>query len=288
MKVTFNLHKAQANMKIQTVSYKNNSIFCSVRTKRVVEKEQYVPDHALIHILAGKIDIIEADSRSTFICGDTFFVRRNSLVKFIKFPPDNGEPFKALSIFIKRPFLQDYYAKNHYDVAIANHTNADVRIKKVASTPLIQGLFATLYPYFDSGMAFSKELMEIKTREAILILMQVDLSLQHCLFNFAEPGKIDLEEFMCKNFMFNVPLETFSKMTGRSLSTFKRDFERIFNSSPSRWLKKKRLEHAHYLIKEKHKTPSDVYLEVGFENLSHFSSSFKEAYGYNPSALFDP
>jgi AraC-like DNA-binding protein len=118
--------------------------------------------------------------------------------------------------------------------------------------------------------------------------MQVDLSLRHCLFNFTDPGKIDLEEFMCKNFMFNVSLETFAKMTGRSLSTFKRDFGKVFNSSPSRWLKKKRLEHAHYLIKVKRKTPSDVYLEVGFENLSHFSSSFKEAYGYNPSALFDP
>jgi AraC-like DNA-binding protein len=288
MKVTFNLRKAQANMKIQAVSYKNNSIFYSVRTERGVEKEQYVPDHALIHILAGKIDIMEADSRNTFICGDTFFVRRNSLAKVIKFPPDNGEPFKSLGIFIKRPFLQDYYAKNYSDVAIANHTNADVRIKKVASTPLIQGLFTSIYPYFDSGIAFNKELMEIKTREAILILMQVDSSLQHCLFNFAEPGKIDLEEFMCKKFMFNVPLETFSKMTGRSLSTFKRDFEKIFDLSPSCWLKKKRLELAHYLIKEKHKTPSDVYLEVGFENLSHFSSSFKEAYGYNPSALRDP
>ncbi len=275
-------------MKIQAVSYKNNSVFCSVRTVKVIEKEQFVPDHALIHILAGQIDIIEADSYSKFKSGDTIFVRRNSLAKFIKSPPKNGEPFKALSIFIKKPFLQDYYARNYHDSGISQHGCANIRIKKVSSTPLMQGLFANLYPYFDSGMTFSKELMEIKTREAILVLMQVESSLQHCLFNFTEPGKIDLEEFMCKNFMFNVPLETFSKMTGRSLSTFKRDFKKSFDSSPSRWLKKKRLEHAHYLIKEKHKTPSDVYLAVGFENFSHFSSSFKEAYGYNPSALLDP
>jgi len=275
-------------MNIQTVSYNHNNIFCSVRTHKAIEKEQFVPNHALIHILAGQIDIVEADSHSTFQAGDTVFVKRNSLAKFIKTPPDNGEPFKALSIFIMKHFAREYYAKHLLDHGIDQNSCANIRIKKVASTPLIQGLFASIYPYFDSGMAFSQELMEIKTREAILILLQVDPSLQHCLFNFTDPGKIDLEEFMCKNFMFNVPLETFSKMTGRSLSTFKRDFEEIFDSAPSRWLKKKRLEHAHYLIKEKHKTPSDVYLEVGFENLSHFSSSFKETYGYNPSTLFEP
>lgn len=272
----------------QKFSFRRNSIFCSVRAGKITEKEQFVPDHALIHILSGKLNIIEADSRSTFKQGDTVFIRRNTLAKFTKYPDNDGEPFKALSIFIKKSFLKDYLAKNNVETALGEHTRASLKIKKVASTPLMKNLFDSLYLYFDSGLALGRELSEIKTREAIMLLTQIDYSLYHSLFNLTEPGKIDLEEFMCKNFMFNVPLETFSKMTGRSLSTFKRDFEKIFDQPPSRWLKKKRLEFAHYLIKEKHKTPSDVYLEVGFENLSHFSSSFKEAYGYNPSSLYDP
>ena len=157
-------------MNIQTVSYNHNNIFCSVRTNKAIEKEQFVPNHALIHILAGQIDIVEADSHSTFQAGDTVFVKRNSLAKFIKTPPDNGEPFKALSIFIMKHFAREYYAKHLLDHGIDQNSCANIRIKKVASTPLIQGLFASIYPYFDSGMAFSQELMEIKTREAILIL----------------------------------------------------------------------------------------------------------------------
>jgi AraC-like DNA-binding protein len=270
------------------VSYFNNSVFCSVRTTKAIEKEQFVPDHALIHILAGHLDVLDADSHNTFPSGDTLFVRRNSLAKFIKTPPANGEPFRAISIFIKKHFLREYFAKNSHGNDIPQHASTNIRIKKVPSTPLMQGFFSSITPYFDSGIVFDTDLMEIKTREAIVILVQVDPSLRQSLIDFSDPGKIDLEEFMCKNFMFNVSLETFAKMTGRSLSTFKRDFEKIFDMSPSRWLKNKRLEHAHYLIKEQHKTPSDVYLEVGFENLSHFSSSFKAAYGYNPSVLFEP
>ena len=48
---------------------------------------------------------------------------------------------------------------------------------------------------------------------------------------------------------------------------------------------KKRLEEAHFLIKQKNQHPSSVYLDVGFENMSHFSFSFKKLFGYNPSSV---
>jgi len=272
----------------QDFSFKRQSIFCSVRAGRMTEKEQFVPAHVLIHVISGRLSVVEADSSHTFKRGDTFFARRNTLAKFTKCPEESGEPFKTLSIFIKKSFLQDYVAKATMKPDPVSHAEKICRVKKLPPSPLMQNLFNSLRLYFDAGMTLEKELSDIKIREALLLLKQMDFSLYHSLFHFTEPGKIDLEDFMCKHFVFNVPLSTFSKMTGRSLSTFKRDFKKVFDESPSRWLKKKRLEHAYYLIKEKNKAPSDVYLEVGFENLSHFSSSFKEAYGHNPSTLFGP
>lgn len=91
---------------------------------------------------------------------------------------------------------------------------------------------------------------------------------------------------MRKNFMFNVSLNRFAYLTGRSLATFKRDFEKFFFlTSPSRWLQQQRLAQAYHLIREKGRRPSDVYLEVGFEDLSHFSFAFKKAYGIAPSLV---
>lgn len=85
--------------------------------------------------------------------------------------------------------------------------------------------------------------------------------------------------------MFNMPLEKFGYLTGRSLTTFKRDFHKAFNSTPQRWLTKKRLELAHYQLNEKNKKPVDIYYETGFENLSHFSFAFKKQFGYSPTEL---
>ncbi|MGY0037778.1 helix-turn-helix domain-containing protein [Pedobacter sp. NJ-S-72] len=90
---------------------------------------------------------------------------------------------------------------------------------------------------------------------------------------------------MNKNFHFNVEMKRFAYLTGRSLATFKRDFEKIYQTSPNRWLQQRRLQEAYHLIREKGKTVSDVYLEVGFEDLSHFSFAFKKKYGMAPSKI---
>jgi AraC-like DNA-binding protein len=76
-------------------------------------------------------------------------------------------------------------------------------------------------------------------------------------------------------------------LTGRSVASFKRDFEKLFQQSPSRWLVKRRLQEAFFLLKERGLLPSDVYLEVGFEDLSLCSFAFKKTYGQAPSRLAD-
>ncbi|MNI80231.1 Virulence regulon transcriptional activator VirF [compost metagenome] len=90
---------------------------------------------------------------------------------------------------------------------------------------------------------------------------------------------------MNQNFMFNVSVTSFAKLTGRSLSGFKRDFARAFGTTPKKWLLAKRLDEAHYLIRHKKQKPSDFYLDLGFENLSHFYASFKEKFGTTTTGL---
>jgi len=85
--------------------------------------------------------------------------------------------------------------------------------------------------------------------------------------------------------MYNLPLEKFAFLTGRSLTTFKSDFKKIFHKTPGKWLTEKRLDLAHFKLTTKNQKASDVYLSAGFENLSHFSFAFKKAFGYTPSSL---
>lgn len=92
---------------------------------------------------------------------------------------------------------------------------------------------------------------------------------------------------MERHFMFNMTMDRFGYLTGRSLATFRRDFKKMYHTTPQKWLTEKRLQLAHYELSEKKRKPIDVYSEVGFENLSHFSSAFKNYFGYPPNSLFN-
>lgn len=71
-------------------------------------------------------------------------------------------------------------------------------------------------------LSASEEILRLKQKEALLLLLKYDPGLKDILFDFSEPHKIDIEAFMNKNFHFNVNVERFAYLTGRSLSAFKR------------------------------------------------------------------
>ena len=103
------------------------------------------------------------------------------------------------------------------------------------------------------------------------------------LFDFNAPWKIDLLEFMEKNYAYDLTIEDIAHYTGRSLAAFKRDFRKISDLPPQKWLIEKRLKVAQEKLLHEKKKVSEVYLEVGFKNLSHFSTAYKKKFGYSPS-----
>ncbi|GAB3902572.1 hypothetical protein GCM10028803_29480 [Larkinella knui] len=260
---------------------KKPQIVYSCYFTRSREGEQFVPEHVLSYQLAGTLVMNTGDQDFVFKPGDFRFIRRNQLVKFTKYPPEHGE-FKAVSLYLDQETLRAFSFEYGYKAKKWQH---DKTVLTLNPNPLYKSYMDSLVPYLQENQTISANLQSIKLKEAILILLQANPELKDILFDFTEPGKIDLEAFMNKNFHFNVELKRFAYLTGRSLATFKRDFEKIFHNTPSRWLLQKRLQEAHFLIKEKGRAPSDVYLELGFEDLSHFSFAFKKTYGLAPSKL---
>lgn len=104
----------------------------------------------------------------------------------------------------------------------------------------------------------------------------------HVLNARIKNSRIDIENIMLNNFQYNLKLEEFAKLCGRSLSVFKRDFNKHFNCTPFRWLKSKRLEYAKILLLESDLNVNQVCYECGFKNTSHFVQSFKEKFKIPP------
>lgn len=261
------------------VNYINPEIKLSNYSGKLFKTEAAFNDHLLVWLISGETKIIQADETFVFGAGSTFLIPRNQLATIINIPKD-GLPHKAAAMHLSAERLREFYVHQNAELK-----TAAPKIFSFHKHPLLESCLASLIPYFEMQDNFPDNIASLKITEAISILRTIDQDIDAILANFDAPCKIDLITFMEKNFMFNMPLEKFGYLTGRSLTTFKRDFHKAFNVTPQRWLTKKRLESAHYQITEKNRKPVDIYYETGFENLSHFSFAFKKQYGYPPAEL---
>lgn len=249
-------------------------------------EEKYFKDeiilehHSIVRIISGEMKVVQADSTYIFGAGDTLLFPRNQLSTLIKYPKD-GRYYQSVVMTLTSERLKEFYRNNPVDLA-KPHTH---KIRQFDKDPLLESFFASLLPYFDLDKELPDKIAGIKLEEAVMVLRELDSEIDSLLSDFTAPGKLDLADFMEKNYMFNMTIEKFGYLTGRSLTTFKRDFKKAFNTTPQKWLTQKRLELAHYQLAEKHRTPVEIYFEAGFENLSHFSYAFKKYFGYAPTEL---
>ncbi len=247
-----------------------------------ISPEQFIPEHIFMFLAKGNATAYDGDKKYTIKGGEYCLIRKNYLARYTK-TEDNGA-FEKVVVVFDEAFLKQFQQKHGIK---KTGTVAKGAFYELQKTPLVPHFVSSLMPYYQGGHQIEGAFDLVKREELLLILLQTNPDLANVLFDFGIPAKIDLEAFMNKNYKFNVGIERFAYLTGRSLSSFKRDFLKVFADTPSRWLIQKRLKEAHFLLTKKQQKPTDIYLDLGFEDLSHFSFAFKKLFGYAPTKLVE-
>lgn len=250
----------------------NNNTSCVHATK----------DHSLVYLYSGKLIIEEDGKETTIYPGECVFIRRNHRVKMTKFYSGEDQ-YKGITMTFKRNFLREFYSQLEKSAIPQNTRVPEESIFPISLRPDVVSLFQSLTPYFDSSISPTEDIIRLKEQEGVYCLLNINKDFFPVLFDFTEPWKIDILDFLNENYMDGLTMEEIASYTGRSLSTFKRDFAKISDLSPQKWLIKKRLEVAYDKIKNENKKVSDIYTDVGFKNLSHFYVAFKKQYGFSPT-----
>lgn len=265
---------------LETLSY--SGIFLSHFSNNNTSCIHANKDHSLIYLYSGEYIIEENGVKTLIHPGECVFVRRDHRTTMYKNPTET-EQYKGITLVFKRNMLRQIYNKLNKNIISKDIISPESSIFKINSRPDITSLFQSLTPYFDSGIKPTEEITQLKLQEGIYSLLNINEQFYPILFDFTEPWKIDMIEFMNENYMYDLTMEDIASYTGRSLATFKRDFAKISDLTPQKWLINKRLQVAHDKLIHEKKKISDIYIEVGFKNLSHFYSAYKKQFGYSPA-----
>lgn len=239
--------------------------------------------HVLVYIYSGELIIDERDKITRLHRGDCAFIRKDFGVQMTK-QAWNGEQFKAIFLMFTTKFLRGFYSRLDRNTLPKDAERDEISLYKLPSNrPDIVSLFESMTPYFDSNIQPAEELLQLKMIEGMYVLLTTSKNLYASVFDFANPWKIDILDFMESNYADDLSIEEIANYTGRSLSAFKRDFKKCSTLSPRKWLIRRRLEAAHELIRKGGRKVSEICLEVGFKNLSHFSKIYKSMYGVPPT-----
>ncbi|MGN7203020.1 helix-turn-helix domain-containing protein [Pedobacter sp. SAFR-022] len=257
-------------------------IFYSYLSAERREKVCFWKDPTLILQVSGQFTIETFEQTLSMTAGDMLLVGKNQVGTLRKTPVPGGH-YETIVISLQEELLRKIVLEEKLE---ADRKYVGPPNMLIPSNEFLRGYFQSIVPYArKSGAEMTNEMGILKVKEGVKLLLHAVPELRNFLFDFSEPYKIDLEKFMLSNFHFNIPVEKFAQLTGRSLASFKRDFQKTFGSPPRRWLQDKRLKVARHLIETKHQKPSAIYLDLGFESLAHFSHSFKVKFGKAPSEL---
>ncbi|MDN5286279.1 MAG: AraC family transcriptional regulator [Mucilaginibacter sp.] len=257
-------------------------IFYAYLSAERKEKVCFWNHHALVLQVSGKFTLETSVQNISMTRGEMLLIGKNQLGTLTK-TPLSGENYETIVISLQEDLLRKIVLEEKLE-ADRKYTGPPNIL--IPSNEFLQGYFQSIVPYArSSGATMTDEMGILKVKEGVKLLLLALPGLRNFLFDFSEPYKINLEKFMLSNFHFNVPVEKFAQLTGRSLAGFKRDFSKTFGSPPRYWLQDKRLNEAKHLIETKHQKPSAIYLELGFESLSHFSHSFRKKFGKAPTEV---
>ena len=240
-------------------------------------RSSYLAQHVITMVTAGEQRIRAYDGETMIVRAGQMGAIRRGLYTITDLTSD-GDGFAAYLLF-----FDDEQLGQAFPATLASTTSTSVPLYQF-KTPTYLPTFWQSVAALHSTLPIHPSLATIKTNEffAALKASEVGPALAGQLATWTAPTPRNIRQFMEANFDKPLTVEDYAYLTGRSESTFRRDFKARFGTTPRRWIIRQRLEKAYQLLSTTNWDVSQVALEVGYDNVSHFISAFKKQYQRTP------
>ena len=259
-----------------------SGVVFSYNAEEGLSRTVVMKEHTLVYILSGAAEVHLGDCLTRVSARECVFLRKDHRVAFTACPPADGVPFRSIALFFCRKFLMSYYRRMAKDALPLDARRSRTAVLKIPAGPELESLFVSLTPYLDTADTLPEEVAWMKRQEGLRCVLAADRNVYASLFDFTQPWKIDLLTFLEENYQYDLSVPELARYTGRSLSSFKRDFKRISELTPEKWILRRRLQEAHRLLSRGSGRVGDAMAAAGFKDPAFFSRAYKREFGYSP------
>lgn len=273
------------------IEHKKYDLFGKILLEKVIlippfKKPNPMPNEAcFLHVIEGEINYYSESERINIPAKDAVLLKCGNYVARMVAAKDS-KIYEAVAVHFHPEVLKKIYEKNPPEF-LQEKRNVDAKISmgKINGDQLIQKYIEGILFYFDNPQLVNEEILILKLKEIILLLIQTkDAPVVHqILSSLFSPVTYSFKKIVDSHLYSNLTIAELSQLTNLSLSSFKREFKKIFNDSPANYIKNKKLDHASELLIISDIRITDIAYDCGFNDLSHFSTSFQEKFGVSPS-----
>ena len=244
------------------------------------KKSIFLTENTLIFVLKGT-KVFHFNNNKVNISASNLILLKKGIYILSEFIPDEPE-FEALILFFSDKFLKEFALKYKLD---SPSPAGEVDYLSLPITKQLENFRTQYLSYFGIEMPHLESILSIKLYELFLLLISGNHAGKVADFinSIIDPAQIDIEYVVRNNLFQPITVPEYAKLSGRSLTSFKRDFTKKFNVPPKKWINTQRLAYAEIMLKKTNKSVAEISFECGFENVSHFIRIFKKEFGITPN-----
>ena len=237
-----------------------------------------------VHIAHGKTRLYSANKHLNLSTGESLIMNTDNFVN--NWLENEGGESSEVIVFQLFPDILKWVYNDKLPKIFSQGDRTNITaVEKIPPSLIMDNFITDLRGYLKHPALLNPELLSIKIRELIHILVHTDESgqIRALLSNLFNTREYEFKEIIHSHLFENLSLDDLAFFAGLSLSSFKRKFKSLFGTSPTNYIKNKRLEKAAEMIVTTPQRISEIAFDCGFNDLSYFSKSFTAKFEIPPS-----
>ncbi|MFY0689207.1 MAG: helix-turn-helix transcriptional regulator [Cyclobacteriaceae bacterium] len=257
--------------------------------KAIIEPPFYKSNHmhdeaCFLYVIEGTYNSVAENEILPVNQGETVLMKCGSYMSRM-LSNSKQSNYEAIAVHFYPEVLKKIYDNELPSFLKENNFQFNTNMVKMEASKLVVKYIDSMLFYFQNPALVTEDILILKLKEIILLLLQTESAPQvmEILTNLFSKRTYTFKEVIESHIYHAISPTELAGLTNMSLSTFKREFKKIYSDTPMNYQRKKRLQKAADLLNQSDESISHIAYQCGYNDLAHFTKSFKAQFNLSPS-----